>query len=408
MLQLPSVRVWHETYLASVVFGKGRDEEQYGAFGPARACSSFEAVRDRLGGWGGERGERGEWFENQEGGDTDGNCSSSQTLPPELDRDHSGLLNVSGRTGVNSNHPERPRTVSGVKDHFWDQMAAAMRVGSGAFLSSSSSRCCDDLTHQAPPENDGFNRRHLFVKCSPLYQMEQILSNTLPRRCPGAAQEPKVDNSSSKYAVAPNFTHTFLIRRPDKVALSMMKLANDAYGGNPSDSHSSIHSDTANALALLEQDLVQTHRMYRFVQQQQLEQQQEGSCIVVIDSDDLLVSPESVLRGYCGAVGLPYSPSMLRWPVGPVTEWLPRGAGSAEWEKGPFASVFRSNGFIRPGEAVSRTTSQLRQQPSVGLQHKDVPVEENLRMLPPAMADVVERHWGLYQELYDARSQFNG
>ena len=58
ILEIPSARVLHETYLAAVVFGPGRDEAAYSAFGPARECSSFGAIRDRLGRWDGERGQQ--------------------------------------------------------------------------------------------------------------------------------------------------------------------------------------------------------------------------------------------------------------------------------------------------------------------------------------------------------------
>ena len=283
VLELPSARVLHETYLAAVVFGEGRDEE-YGAFGAVRPCSSFAAIRERLARWDGEQG-----------------CAEE---------------------GV-------PAAARGL----WQRLG----------LGSGERRCCDDPTHRypRPPAEVGpHDRRHLFVKCSPTYQLGQQLSVTLPQPEPGRR----------------NFRHTFQIRRPDKVALSLCVLAEQAEGD--------AGGGTANVCSLLAADLSETHRLYHHVAAA------EGSAPMVIDADDLLADPAATLQGYCAAVGLPYTPAMLRWEAGPVDDWLPHG--SEGWEEGPFANVFRSTGFRRPARGdtpptVSPLSSPLLPRPWAAL-----------------------------------------
>lgn len=326
ILEISSARVLHETYLAAVVFGQQRDEAVYRSFGPVRECSSFEAIRDRLMRWDGEEGVR-----------------------PD----------------------QRPGVV---------QRIASLAI---RHWSLSAGRCCSDPSHCEPrdPTEVGTDRRHLFVKCSPFYQMGQDLRSTLP-----PLTEPDSMTASSR---PPLFQHTFLIRRPDKVALSMYNLENGSGSGNTQ--------------ALLEADIVETHRLYRFV----LDKSDDGLSLpskstvgsppatpLIVDADDLLCNPAAVLQGYCSRVGLPYEDSILKWDPGPVLEWLPHGSAAAgEWDRGPFANVFRSTGFIAPSDhgCGNRSTEQT--------------VEQNMDRLPKAIRAVVERRWHLYQEMHDARYQ---
>jgi hypothetical protein len=59
----------------------------------------------------------------------------------------------------------------------------------------------------------------------------------------------------------------------------------------------------------------------------------------VIDSADLLAAPEAVLRALCGALGVPFSSSMLSWPPGPRDS---DGVWAPYW----YDSVLRSTGFV--------------------------------------------------------------
>ena len=314
ILEIASARVLHETYLAAVVFGPGRDERVYGSFGPVRQCSSVEAIRNRLARWDGEEGLRlGE------------QCVMMRRI--------AGLL---GRWPLDP------------------------------------SRCCDDPSHRDSRSRAdvGADRRHLFIKCSPVYQMGQDLAVTLP---PLRAGEPEETSSVQP----PPFQHTFLIRRPDKVAVSLQQLENG--------------SESSNTQALLEGDLVETYRLYCYAIGQAGSGCTGGEMTdempVIIDADDLLCSPATVMQGYCSRVGLPYDPSMLKWDPGPVLEWLPqRNAAVSQWESGPFANVFRSNGFVssRGGGAT---------------------VEENMDRLSKETRAVLERRWDLYEKMHAVRYQ---
>ena len=171
-----------------------------------------------------------------------------------------------------------------------------------------------------------------------------------------------------------------------------------------------------------------------------------GTRTVVVDADDLLADPPAVMRAYCDAVGLPFSPSMLSWNPGPVDAWLPGGSGSnssgtnssgssgSGGEDGGscsgrsgssgssgshgssggsstcgghfsgsedgggggggggvqvFDSVFRSRGFERGTSDSDEST-----------------VEANMASLPPDVRRVAERHWHLYDELKAASVQW--
>ena len=64
---------------------------------------------------------------------------------------------------------------------------------------------------------------------------------------------------------------------------------------------------------------------------------------VVIDSDDLLGDPETVVGAWCEAVDIEPRPDALTWEPGMPKEWEPW----AEW----FASAAASTGFRRRGVA---------------------------------------------------------
>lgn len=58
----------------------------------------------------------------------------------------------------------------------------------------------------------------------------------------------------------------------------------------------------------------------------------------VIDSRDLLLNPEAVLRELCERVGIPFDPAMLQWKAGPRPEDGP-------WARDWYHNVHRSTGF---------------------------------------------------------------
>jgi adenylylsulfate kinase len=83
------------------------------------------------------------------------------------------------------------------------------------------------------------------------------------------------------------FTHTFLIRDPAKVITSM-------------------HSRWPD-ISLAEIGFEDLHTLFNRVADR------EGRAPVVVDSDELLQSPQTGMQRYCEAVGIPYLAAALNW-----------------------------------------------------------------------------------------------
>jgi hypothetical protein len=78
-----------------------------------------------------------------------------------------------------------------------------------------------------------------------------------------------------------------------------------------------------------------------FVRQAELfeiEAERLGIAPPVIDADDVLADPRRVLAELCGALGIPFKTSMLKWPVGPR-------ATDGVWAPVWYGAVERSTGF---------------------------------------------------------------
>ncbi len=67
----------------------------------------------------------------------------------------------------------------------------------------------------------------------------------------------------------------------------------------------------------------------------------------VIDAEDVLADPRRVLSALCGALGIPFTSAMLRWPAG-------RRATDGVWAPVWYGAVERSTGFGRPRERPAR------------------------------------------------------
>ena len=66
----------------------------------------------------------------------------------------------------------------------------------------------------------------------------------------------------------------------------------------------------------------------------------------VIDAADVLADPATTLAALCAALGIPFTPHMLRWPAG-------RRVSDGVWAPAWYASVEQSNGFAPPSPPVS-------------------------------------------------------
>jgi len=87
-----------------------------------------------------------------------------------------------------------------------------------------------------------------------------------------------------------------------------------------------------------------------FVQQRELYETVAARCETappVIDADDILANPERALLVLCEALGIDFTPAMLRWPAG-------RRASDGVWAPAWYQSVERSTGFAPP-KARNRT-----------------------------------------------------
>lgn len=94
-----------------------------------------------------------------------------------------------------------------------------------------------------------------------------------------------------------------------------------------------------------------------FVQQRELfdaEASRLGRAPPVVDAADILASPADTLNRLCCALGIPYSPAMLRWPPG-------RRASDGVWAPAWYQSVENSTGFEVPkSPTVAELTSHLK------------------------------------------------
>ena len=77
----------------------------------------------------------------------------------------------------------------------------------------------------------------------------------------------------------------------------------------------------------------------------------QGKPPVVIDSADIRANPPKMLRKLCEAIGLPYTPKMLRWPAGGHPD---DGVWAPHW----YGAVHRSTGFDGPEGPLPDLTSQ--------------------------------------------------
>ena len=110
-------------------------------------------------------------------------------------------------------------------------------------------------------------------------------------------------------------THVFLIRDPSKVIASYNRAM-------PSVSQDDI-------------GIIRQHQLYREISQS------TGQAIPIIDSDDVLANPQSVLSQVCEQLNIPFQASMLSWPAG-------KRASDGVWASHWYHNVERSTQFARP------------------------------------------------------------
>ena len=124
-----------------------------------------------------------------------------------------------------------------------------------------------------------------------------------------------------------DFNNCFLIRNPRDVLLSLSKIAD--------------------YIDLLSTGLPQQLTIFRHVMKS------SGKIPPVIDSEDVLEDPESILSVLCDSIGIPFSSRMLSWDPGPRS-------CDGLWGKYWYDSVWKSSGFFPPSAKEGELSEHLR------------------------------------------------
>ena len=74
---------------------------------------------------------------------------------------------------------------------------------------------------------------------------------------------------------------------------------------------------------------------------------------IVLDSNEILRSPQNVLQQLCAAISIPFSEAMLHWPAGPKKE-------DGVWSKYWYENVHRSTGFEKQKTSERELPEYLR------------------------------------------------
>jgi len=137
--------------------------------------------------------------------------------------------------------------------------------------------------------------------------------------------------------------HVALVRRPEESIPSLVKQMLRAYGDIPL-------GRMRDAMGY--EDLLALSNHFR-----------EVSPVMVVDSDELVSEPATVLGRLCNFMGFPFDNALLTWKKGPLPDWV-------LWDsRGWHEAARESEGFVRatnhatPQEAqITPTESQLIQE----------------------------------------------
>ena len=106
------------------------------------------------------------------------------------------------------------------------------------------------------------------------------------------------------------FTHCFLMRRPEKVLRSFWRVAQE--GAADKEGRSSSSSTYFNP------DEAGFHELDALVDVVTV---QLGQPLILVDADDLLADPAGILKAWCHAVGLPWEANITSWKAGMPETW---------------------------------------------------------------------------------------
>lgn len=131
------------------------------------------------------------------------------------------------------------------------------------------------------------------------------------------------------------FEHSFLIRNPDKVLASLY--------------HSWIKSGNKEGFTRNEIGYDEQRRLFDLLSTR------DSKPPVVIDSDDLLENPASMVEKYCNAIGIPFIAEALSWEPGSRSEVLWYDNDDSIWHE----TLKNSDGL----KAQPRKTIDIRELP---------------------------------------------
>ncbi len=189
------------------------------------------------------------------------------------------------------------------------------------------------------------------------------------------------------------YHHTFLIRKPVKSYLSLRKLwTNQLPPGVSSDTFQldktleKLQHKSSDKPYLCDYEVILKFMKY-------LDGRGEdcigGPIRTVIDADDLQNHPESILRQYCDAVGIPYNDRLLQWESGDEIvkkNWfVSRAIMQGNQFGGYYRHAFESTHFLSVKDAGSSSTDAL----------------------PPDVVRLCEKAEPYYKQLYEMRLRPN-
>ncbi|XP_071504948.1 uncharacterized protein [Diadema antillarum] len=84
---------------------------------------------------------------------------------------------------------------------------------------------------------------------------------------------------------------------------------------------------------------------------QYLTKQEDQPVPIILDADDIIRDPETMIRKYCESIGLTFQPEILKWNKAELSELPWEGAKifrAANWLIGYYNNALRSTGFVPP------------------------------------------------------------
>ena len=177
------------------------------------------------------------------------------------------------------------------------------------------------------------------------------------------------------------FRHTFLIRNPRKVMMSLGKV---------------FIKQLQEGRAYNQKLFLENIRPFQHLNDMWKHVKSQGweSNPVIIDADEMLENPKEILETYCKKVGIPFTDDLLTWEAGDdvmTNKWMvPKQTILTFRAAGFHESTFASTGFTKP--AISPG---------------EVNMEKITKQIPPNiiedLKEVMERELPYYEEMYAQR-----